>query len=249
LISNAIRYTQRGGIVVGCRKRGAWVRIEVWDTGPGIPADQHQKIFGEFYRASETRQGTGLGLGLAIVDRLGNLLGHRVELASRVGRGSRFAVLVPCVQPSEQIVKSGDLAPTLIDRFKEKLIVVVDDDPLVLDGMAGLLRSWGCRVVTAATSDGAIDNIVAQGAVPDLIVSDYRLPEGQTGFDVIAKIRSTCKADIPAFVISGDINPEPLQIARERGFNLLHKPLSPMALRAMLNRMLKQDSVEASTVS
>jgi CheY-like chemotaxis protein len=188
-------------------------------------------------------------LGLAIVDRLGNLLGHRVELASRVGRGSRFAVLVPCVQPSEQIVKSGDLAPTLIDRFKEKLIVVVDDDPLVLDGMAGLLRSWGCRVVTAATSDGAIDNIVAQGAVPDLIVSDYRLPEGQTGFDVIAKIRSTCKADIPAFVISGDINPEPLQIARERGFNLLHKPLSPMALRAMLNRMLKQDSVEASTVS
>jgi CheY-like chemotaxis protein len=107
--------------------------------------------------------------------------------------------------------------------------------------MSGLLRSWGCRVVTASTGDGAIDSIIRQGSVPDLIVSDYRLPEGQTGFHVITKIRSTFKAEIPAFVISGDINSEPLRVARENGFHLLHKPLAPMALRAMLNRMLKQE--------
>ena len=247
LVSNAVRYTQHGGIVVGSRKREAWLRIEVWDTGPGIPADQQQKIFGEFYRVGETRQGTGLGLGLAIVDRLCGLLGHRMELKSSVGKGSRFAVMVPSVQSAGRAVESVSVPPASIDQFKKKLIVVVDDDPLVLDGMAGLLRSWGCRVVTAATGDGAIDSIVGQGSVPDLIVSDYRLPEGQTGFHVIAKIRSAFKTDIPAFVISGDINSEPLQVAREKGFHLLHKPVSPMALRAMLNRMLTQDNVTEPT--
>lgn len=248
LISNAIRYTQQGGIVVGCRKRDAWLRIEVWDTGRGIPEDQHQKIFGEFYRAGETRQGTGLGLGLAIVDRLGNLLGHPIELASKVGKGSRFAVMVPAVKPTGRAVESVPLAPVSIDRFKEKLIVVVDDDPLVLDGMSSLLRSWGCRVLTASTGDGAIDDIIRQGSVPDLIVSDYRLPEGQTGFHVIAKLRGAFKTDIPAFVISGDINAEPLQMARQNGFHLLHKPVAPMTLRAMLNRMLKSDNVAEPTV-
>ena len=247
LISNAIRYTQHGGIVVGARKREGWVRIEVWDTGPGIPADQQQKIFGEFYRIGETRHGTGLGLGLAIVDRLCSLLGYRMELKSSVGKGSRFAVMVPAIQATGKDVEPVSASPAAIDRFRNKLIVVVDDDPLVLDGMSGLLRSWGCRVVTASTGEGAIDSIVKQGAVPDLIVSDYRLPEGQTGLHVIARIRGAFKTEIPAFVISGDINSEPLQVARENGFHLLHKPLAPMALRAMLNRMLKQDNVAAPT--
>jgi two-component system, sensor histidine kinase len=247
LISNAIRYTQHGGVVVGCRKRGGWLRIEVWDTGPGIPADQQQKIFGEFYRMGETRQGTGLGLGLAIVDRLCDLLGYRIELKSRVGKGACFAIMVPCVQPTGQAVEFVSAAPASIERFRKKLIVVVDDDPLVLDGMSGLLRSWGCRVVTAATGDGAIDDIIKQGAVPDLIVSDYRLPAGQTGFQVIAKIRGAFNSEIPAFVISGDINSEPLRVAREKGFHLLHKPVAPMALRAMLNRMLRPDNAAATT--
>ncbi|MBX9776789.1 MAG: HAMP domain-containing protein [Xanthobacteraceae bacterium] len=247
LISNAIRYTQSGGIVVGCRKRDAWLRIEVCDTGRGIPEDQHQKIFGEFYRAGEAHQGTGLGLGLAIVDRLCGLLGHPIQLASKVGRGSRFTVMVPAVQPTGKAVDAVPVAPVAIDRFRDKLIVVVDDDPLVLDGMSSLLRSWGCRVLTAATGDGAIDDIIRQGSVPDLIVSDYRLPEGQTGFHVIAKLRGAFKTDIPAFVISGDINAEPLQVARQNGFHLLHKPVAPMTLRAMLNRMLKSDNVAAPT--
>jgi two-component system, sensor histidine kinase len=157
--------------------------------------------------------------------------------------------MAPLVKPTGKSVEPATAQPASIDRFKEKLIVVVDDDPLVLDGMSSLLRSWGCRVLTAVTGDGAIDSVIRQGSVPDLIVSDYRLPEGQTGFNVIARIRGAFKTDIPAFVISGDINPEPLRMARENGFHLLHKPVAPMTLRAMLNRMLKPDNVAAPTLS
>jgi signal transduction histidine kinase len=240
LVSNAVRYTQQGGIVVGCRKRGAALRIEVWDTGPGIPEDQRQKIFGEFYRMGESRQGAGLGLGLAIVDRLCGLLGHRLELRSTPGQGSRFSVTVPSAKPAAAAVGSPATVPASADRFKEKVVVVVDDDPLILDGMSGLLRSWGCRVVTATTGEAAIDVLVKQGSVPDLIVSDFHLPNGQTGLRVIGKVRSAFQADIPAFLISGDINPEPAKEARDKGFHLLHKPVPPMALRAMLNRMLSK---------
>jgi signal transduction histidine kinase len=240
LVSNAVRYTQQGGILVGCRKRGAALQIEVWDTGPGIPADQRQKIFGEFYRMSESRQGAGLGLGLAIVDRLCGLLGHRLELRSTMGQGSRFSVTVPSAKPMGKAVDSARTIPVSADRFKEKVVVVVDDDPLILDGMSGLLRSWGCRVVSATTGEAAIEGLVKQGAVPDLIVSDFHLPNGQTGLRVIGKVRSAFQADIPAFLISGDINPEPAKEARDKGFHLLHKPVPPMALRSMLNRMLSK---------
>jgi signal transduction histidine kinase len=245
LVSNAVRYTQHGGVVLGCRKRGAWLRIEVWDTGPGIPVEQRQKIFGEFYRVGDSRQGTGLGLGLAIVDRLCGLLGHRIELTSTVGRGSRFAISVPIIAAAGKAADALGASPTSADQFEGKLIVVIDDDPLVLDGMCGLLRSWGCRVVTAATDDGAIDDLVKHGTVPDLIVSDYHLPDGQTGVQLIEKLRSAFRIEIPAFVISGDVNAEPLQVTREKGFHLLYKPVAPMTLRAMLNRMLKRGKVAA----
>lgn len=240
LVGNAVRYTSHGGIVVGCRKRDGWLKIEVWDTGPGIPADQHQKIFGEFYRMNETRHGAGLGLGLAIVDRLCGLLGHPIELISTVGRGSRFAISLPSVRPQTKVLDSAHELVAAVDTFKDKFIVVIDDDPLVLDGMCGLLRSWGCRVVTAEDG-GAIGNVVRQGSVPDLIVSDYHLSEGRTGLDAIGELRNAFRIDIPAFIISGDINPEPLQSARERGFHLLHKPVAPMTLRAILNQMLRQN--------
>jgi CheY-like chemotaxis protein len=110
-----------------------------------------------------------------------------------------------------------------------------------------LLRSWGCRVVTAASDDSAIDDLIKQGSVPDLIVSDYHLPDGQTGLHVIGKVRSAFRAEIPAFVISGDVHPEPLQETREQGFHLLYKPVAPMTLRAMLNRMLKPGQASESS--
>jgi CheY-like chemotaxis protein len=250
LVANAVRYTSSGGVLIGCRRRGNALRIEVWDTGPGIPPDHRQKIFGEFYRIGETGHGAGLGLGLAIVDRLCRLLDLSLDLRSTVGKGSRFAVTVPCAK-----AKGGEVAEALAvprfsaDRVGGKLIVVVDDDPLVRDGMRGLLQNWNCEVFTAACDDAAIDRFIEEGRIPDLIISDYQLPGGQTGFQIIEKLRTAFDSNIAAFVISGDIAPEPLREARERGLHLLHKPVAPMTLRSMLNRMLRPERVPAPAES
>jgi signal transduction histidine kinase len=238
LLSNAVRYTRTGGVVIGCRRRGEQIRIEVWDTGPGIPEDQRRNIFGEFYRlAGENRHG-GLGLGLAIVDRLCTLLGHPIELTSTVGKGSRFTVTLPAAQAQAQF--AAPQLPVAPDVSKGKLVLVIDDDELVLDGIGGLLRKWGCRVVTASSLNGAaagLDN------PPHLIISDYRLADGQSGIVAIARLREQFGAPIPAFLISGDTAPERLREARESGHHLLHKPVSPMRLRAMVSQLLQNAEV------
>ena len=236
LVSNAVRYTDRGGVLVSCRKRGDLLRIEVYDTGRGIAEDQRSKIFGEFYQVAETGQQHlgGLGLGLAIVDRLCRLLDHRLELASVVGRGSRFAVSVPVVvAPAKSIAPAPAIAA---DAPRGKLILVIDDDALVLDGMRGLLHDWGCNVVTAATEDAALASL--ENRRPDLIISDSRLADGVAGIDVIARLRRSFGTAIPAFLISGDTGPERLKEARSSGHHLLHKPVHPMTLRAMLGQLL-----------
>jgi signal transduction histidine kinase len=243
LVSNAVRYTASGGVVVGCRQRGGYLRIEVWDTGPGIPPEQHRKIFSEFYRlgnAAKTKQ-AGLGLGLAIVDRLCTLLDHPIELTSTLGKGSRFAVTVPTAaarvtaQPKIEPQSQATLAVA-----GGKLVVVIDNDTQVLEGMGGLLRNWGCRVIVAATPEAAMAGVsdIGAGARPDLIISDYHLADEQTGITAIAKLREAYGA-IPAFVMSGDTAPEPLRKAQESGHHLLHKPVQPMTLRAMVSRSLK----------
>jgi signal transduction histidine kinase len=243
LVANAVRYTSKGGVLIGCRRRGDALRIEVWDTGPGIPPDQRQKIFGEFYRIGEAGHGAGLGLGLAIVDRLCRLLDHPLDLRSTVGKGSRFGVTVPWVKPKSKAAETPAVPVLSADRLKGKFIVVVDDDLLVRDGMRGLLQNWSCDVVTDSGDDVAIDRLIKEGRVPDLIISDYQLPGGQTGFQIIERLRAAFATNIPAFVISGDIGTEPLHEARERGLHLLHKPVAPMTLRSMLNRMLRPERV------
>ena len=242
LVSNAIRYTSNGGVVLGCRRRGAHLRIEVWDTGCGIPEDQRQNIFDEFYRVHDPArdQGPGLGLGLAIVDRLCRLLDHPIELTSKPGRGSRFAVTVPRAEARLQVVEESTAIRLVVEESTGKLVFVIDDDPLVLDGMGGLFRSWGCRVMTASNA-AAVGTLAGNEDVPDLIISDYRLPDGKTGLDVIGQLRNAFGEQIPAFLISGDTNPEPQSEARAAGFHLLHKPVNPMALRAMVNRMLRKE--------
>src|SRR5262249_35495447 len=157
LVSNAVRYTAKGRVVVGCRGRGDRLRIEVWDAGPGIPQDQRQHIFGEFYRlaSSDRDQRGGLGLGLAIVDRLCRLLDHPVGWPSTVGKGSCFSVTVPRAHPAAEIVRPPVSGRSRFDASNGKLIVVIDDDPLVLEAMAGLMRGWGCSIVTGDT-DGTV---------------------------------------------------------------------------------------------
>jgi signal transduction histidine kinase/CheY-like chemotaxis protein len=247
LVSNAVRYASRGGVIVGCRKRGEQLRIEVWDTGPGIAEDHRQNIFSEFYRVGdpERDQRGGLGLGLAIVDRLCQLLDQPIELTSTVGKGSRFTVVVPSVPARMVAAARPALADAALDVSNGKLVVVIDDDPSVLDGTGGLLRSWGCRVVSGDTAAAAIKGLRSLARAPDLIVSDYRLPDGKTGIDAIDELRREFGGSIPAFLISGDTHSEPLQEARASGLHLLHKPVDPMTLRAMVNRMLRQQPVVA----
>jgi two-component system, sensor histidine kinase len=243
LVSNAVRYTTSGGIVAGCRRRGDRLRIEVWDSGPGIPPEQQRKIFSEFYRladAAKTNQ-AGLGLGLAIVDRLCALLDHPIELTSTLAKGSRFGVTVPtaAARAAEQ-PKIKPPTQDAIDVARGKLVLVIDNDVRVLEGMGGLLRNWGCRVVTATTPEAALAAVseVGAGARPDLVISDFHLGDGQTGITAIAKLREAYGA-IPAFVMSGDTAPERLREAQESGHHLLHKPVQSMMLRAMVSRFLK----------
>jgi signal transduction histidine kinase/CheY-like chemotaxis protein len=245
LVSNALRYTDRGRVLVGCRFRGDRLRVEVWDTGVGVPADQHKSIFGEFYRVGEPgREHRGLGLGLAIVDRLCQLLDHPIHLDSTVGKGSCFSISVPRVVAPAEVVRQA--APIRALRMPtDKLVAVIDDDPLVLEGMGGLLRSWGYRVVTAGNDNEALAGQIEHGAAPDLIISDYRLLDGRTGIEVIERLRTQLGVDVPAFLVSGDIDPTLLREARVNGFHMLHKPVEPMALRALVTQLLKKQAAGA----
>ena len=240
LVSNAVRYTERGGVVVGCRRRGQKLRLDVVDSGAGIPASERKEIFREFYQldsGSANQQG-GLGLGLSIVDRLGRLLGHAVELDAEVGSGSRFSVLVPLAREETAALAMPAATPSAADGVCGKLVVVIDDDEMVLDGMQGILQSWGCRLVAASSVPVALDLLSRETRVPDLIISDLRLANACTGMEAITAVCEHCGSAIPAFLISGDTGAERLREAQASGYHLLHKPVPPMALRAMLNRLL-----------
>ena len=252
LVANAVRYTARGGVVVGCRRCATQLRIDVCDTGAGIPENQRQSIFSEFYQLANPApdRKAGLGLGLAIVDRLGRLLGHPVELQSNPGRGSRFSVSVPLAAELRSTVPLP-VAPHAADLARGKRVMVIDDDVLVLDGMRGILQSWGCCVQIAASGAAALAIVVDGGGQPDLIISDLRLADGENGIEVIERLRKALGTPVPAFVISGDTAPERLREASAGGYHLLQKPVSPMTLRTTLNRLLKshearQPSADAS---
>jgi CheY-like chemotaxis protein len=231
-----VRYTAVGGIVVGCRHVGDMLRIEVCDSGIGIAADQQSSIFSEFYQvAAPERSKVGLGLGLAIVERIATVLEHPITLASTLGKGSRFSILVPRV-PAPARIASAVPGATPADRLRDKLIVVIDDDALALEGTGGLLRSWGCRVVTGRSDREALTKL--NGSRPDLIISDYHLKEGRSGIDAISELRDALGDKIPAFLISGDISQERLRETHGTTHHLLHKPVNPMMLRAIMTRML-----------
>ena len=238
LVSNAVRYTASGGVLIGCRRRGEKLRIEVWDTGPGIAENQQQYIFDEFYQIPDPdrdRRG-GLGLGLAIVDRFRRLLDHPIALTSRPGRGSSFSIEVPLCPPRAR----DDGLPGPVELAQETagagVVLVVDDDPMVLEAMRGLLEGWGYRAITGASHE-AIAALVADAPKPDLIIADFHLSGGRTGIETIEHVRTAFGVEIPAFLVSGDTSPERLQRARALGYTLLHKPVSPMTLRSLVVKL------------
>ena len=239
LVSNAMRYTLRGGIIVGCRQRGEMLRIEVWDTGPGIPEDQQQNIFGEFVQlpARERDRYGGLGLGLAIVDRLRQLLNHRIELTSTMGRGSRFTILVPMAAERFTSVEPVESPVPAAFAVEDKVILIIDDASIVLEGTGGLLRTWGYSIMTAGSDEAALVELTEHRQRPDLIISDFHLPNGKTGIEAIERINAAFSASIPAVLISGDTSPERLRDAKDKGYVLLHKPVDPMRLRAVMDQI------------
>lgn len=233
LAANAVRYTERGGIVIACRPRGGSVAIEVWDSGRGIPADQHREIFEEFCQLDNAARdrSKGLGLGLAIVKRLCALLDHPIRLSSEVGRGSRFTVDVPLAEAAELPAPVDAGTARLKDSIPGSFVLVIDDEAGVRESMQLLLGGWGCYVLAVASGRDAVQRLEAYDRVPDLILSDYRLGDGETG---PAAIRAVCDAigqAVPAVLVTGDTAPERLREAGESGYRLLHKPVLPETLR------------------
>lgn len=238
LVSNAVRYTARGGIVVGCRRRGACLRIEVRDTGSGIPLGFQRDIFREFYQVPNPGLGgdRGMGLGLAIVDRLSRILGHAVSVESIPGRGSVFAVEV-ALGKSGQAGARADAIGAGIARGT--LVALIDGNVLARDGARGALEDWGCEVIAAFSLGEMLGRIAERGREPDIIISDYHLGAEETGIEAIAGVRSACSARIPAFLISGDTTPAVRQAAQSSGHVLLSKPVRPMKLRALLSHLMR----------
>jgi signal transduction histidine kinase/ActR/RegA family two-component response regulator len=241
LVANAVRYTERGGIAIGCRRRGQRVRIEVWDTGIGIAPEQQGAIFQEFYQVAnpEHDRGRGLGLGLAIAARLAGLLGCRIEVASRPGKGSVFAVEVPRGQHPPTPVSAAP-AVGVTDRLRGAFVLVVDDDALVRDAVRALLMQWSCEVAVAANGAEAVAALERYDRLPDALLCDLRLPGAETGIQVVRRVHELAGTAIPAALVSGDTAPEALREARASGYPLLPKPVAPAKLRALIEHLVSQ---------
>lgn len=238
LVSNAVRYTDNGGVVVACRPWQKSIRLEVWDTGPGIPEEHRDAVFREFFRIERDHDNPGgLGLGLAIVRSCTHLLGCPIELQSVAGRGSRFSLRVPFGELAAQSAAEADGAVTddgTEAGFDGLRVLLVDDDALILEGTRKLLERWGCHVVTAASGPEADALLDREPTGPDLVISDLRLDAGELGVEIIARMRKRYRSTLPAVLISGDTSLQTARFVRGYGLPLLYKPVPPGRLRAVM---------------
>ena len=242
LISNAIRYTDSGGVVVRCLCKLGNVGLEVVDSGIGIRAETLPHIFEEYYQADNPHRDRrkGLGLGLAIVRRIESLLGTKVRVSSTPGVGSNFAFDVP-------LGNSSNLAqPFVITHSQYDLngvvVALVEDDPDIREVTADLLEQWGCKVVAGEFADDVMRKLDIAQWRPDLLVCDYRLPHGMTAIHVIKRMRELWGNQLPAVVLTGDTASETLHEIHDSGAILLHKPIAPVRLRAMMYFALHGES-------
>jgi CheY-like chemotaxis protein len=244
-ISNALRYTPRGSVSVRCRDSGATVRIEVADTGVGIPREEHERVFDEFYQLGnpERDRRKGLGLGLATVKRMAQLLGCRVGVDSAPGRGSVFSVEVP-LGDAERIA-SAPKAPKAeeLDSLRGKVIAVVDDDRDVREGLAELLLQWRCNPVAAGSTADLLQQLGGQR--PDAVIADFRLREHQNGVGAARALRERYGEALPVLIMSGDTTQEIFTAVREHRLPLLSKPVRAARLRAALLHLLSREPATA----
>lgn len=237
-LSNACRYTDEGCILLGARRRGDRLRLEVWDTGRGIAADRLDAIFLEFNqldvgRASDRK---GVGLGLAIVERIAEILGYPVAVRSWPGRGSMFSIEVPISEEMPPAISQLPVLPTTGNPLPGRRLLVIDNEVSILDSMRALLAQWGCEVITATDQAGAL--LALQGRAPELILADYHLDHGVVGCAVVKHLREHFAQNIPAVIITADRTDQCRRVLRRLDAPLLNKPLKPGKLRAVLSQLL-----------
>lgn len=241
LLSNAFRYTRKGGVVMALRARGDQLRIEVWDTGVGIEEDKLREIFTEFHQLLP--QGTGgrqgVGLGLAIVERMVRILGYDIDVSSRPGRGSRFVLTLP-MEPSQALheLPRAGTRQGFSDGFDGISILVIDNEPAVLESMRILLERWGCEVLIAGSKVQALEVLEHTGQIPAIMLADYHLNNELTGYDAIHGVRRYLGLDIPAAIITADRSDDTRKLLRAQYLPILNKPVKPNRLRALMTSLL-----------
>lgn len=241
LIANAVRYTERGGILVGTRRRGAdMLRIEVVDTGQGIPEAMYGRIFEEYFQLGnpERDREKGQGLGLSIVRRLADLLGIRIAVRSRLGRGTRFSLELPLCDVSQGRADAQGGSQAATAPGPDRLVVLVEDDEAIQIAMHALLEQWGMDLLAVPSVEAAEAVLEESGRLPDLVLSDYRLPGELDGIGVIVRLRARYGADLPGVLITGDTGDEAMRAIARSGLRAMHKPLQPAKLRALLTHLL-----------
>lgn len=239
MVTNAVNYTQRGTVLIGCRG-GRRLRMQVWDTGPGIASNELQLIFQEFYQVGnpERDRSKGVGLGLAIVKRLTTLLDHPLEVESWPGKGSCFSFALP--RENEKADSTLHEPPTAGAAVAagSGLILVVDDERAIQVAMEGLLQSWGYSAIAAGSGTEMLERIAGRVEVPRLIICDYRLRNDERGNAVIERLRHEYNEDIPGMIITGDTAADRIRDAQASGYLLLHKPVGNNELRAAIAQLL-----------
>ena len=240
LLANAAHYTEAGGVLLAARRRGSEVEIEVWDTGPGIAPQERDRIFEEFHRgeASERSGGSGFGLGLAIVRRMSESLGHELKLLSRVGMGSRFSITAPYAAPLSKAEPKAEALPANNTYLVARPLIVIDNDLGVLGAMQTLLSRWGADVRLARDLDDVNEILADPAFSPAIILADYHLDSSVLGIEAVVRIRQCFGSTIPAILITADRNQATAEAARQFDCALLHKPVRPAELRALMQHLL-----------
>ncbi|GLR63435.1 hypothetical protein GCM10007878_08700 [Marinospirillum insulare] len=238
-LSNALRYTGEGKVLIGCRYLKDALRIEVWDTGPGIPESRITEIFQEFRRLDtpDKHNEKGLGLGLSIAERMSKVLNHPIQVSSTYGKGTVFSVTVPKVA-AEKTTSNFLPGRRNFNTLEGLKVLCIDNEPLILEGMQALLQGWKCEVSTAASQQQALA-VIEQEKTTEVYLADYHLNDNRTGIMALKAIEAYLGESISGIIITADRTDEIAEEVSDAGFLLLHKPVKPAALRAMITRVLQ----------
>lgn len=245
LVSNAIKYTKKGSVLITTRIRSDFIRIEVRDSGIGIPENQKNAIFQEFYQVPnrEIKTTNSLGIGLSIVHRLSTLLNHELEVISEIGRGSTFILMVPLIKTESKANTSRLRVSCNIETFNGNRVLIIDDDALILRSMSSLLTHWGCNVTAVTSGKEACTVILPETPKPDIIIADYQLQYDETGIDAIKMIKRMLNIAVPSLIVTGDTSEKTLNIIKKNGYSYLSKPIAPAKLRTFMKYIFDENNL------